>query len=256
MWVNDRQALKKSNDNPYLVFAKKLKANTAEEENMKLLKSALLTILTLLILISAFPTVAMAQDDGFEARLTAPSKSSSYYNKSLNVFSQTGYGMPNCTAYAFGRIYEITGEKPLITRGNAGSWWQINKSNGYYSYGQEPQEGAIACWSNHVAVVEKIDGNTVTCSQSHWRGTYFDTCTFTSGASHFGQKFYGYIYACEDYLNSLEEEAEETQGAYKKEKPQYKEVNTNQTTFGKIDLTSQEDEEILINSVVLKNAIA
>ena len=129
MWVNDRQALKKSNDNPYLVFAKKLKANTAEEENMKLLKSALLTILTLLILISAFPTVAMAQDDGFEARLTAPSKSSSYYNKSLNVFSQTGYGMPNCTAYAFGRIYEITGKKPLITRGNAGSGWRINKSN-------------------------------------------------------------------------------------------------------------------------------
>ena len=57
-------------------------------------------------------------------------------------------------------------------------------------------------------------------------------------------------------MNSLEVEAEETQGAYKKEKPQYKEVNTNQTAFGKIDLTSQEDEEILMNSVVLKNAIA
>ena len=57
-------------------------------------------------------------------------------------------------------------------------------------------------------------------------------------------------------MNSLEVEAEETKGANTKEQPQYKEVNTNQTTFGKIDLTSQEDEEILMNSVVLKNAIA
>ena len=57
-------------------------------------------------------------------------------------------------------------------------------------------------------------------------------------------------------MNALEEEAEEAQGAYKKEKPQYKEVTANQSTFGKIDLTSQEDEEILMNSVVLKNAIA
>lgn len=221
---------------------------------MKLIKSTVLTLLVFLLIITMFPTVAIAFEGEFEPRLTSPSRSSSYYNKSLNVFSQTGYGMPNCTAYAFGRVYEITGEKPLITRGNAGSWWSINKSNGYYDYGQEPKLGAIACWSNHVAVVEKIDGNTVTCSQSHWRSTYFDTCTFQSGDSHFGQKFYGYIYACEDFF--AEEEEPEVQ-AYKIEKPQYKTVKSNQNSFSMVDITaSEEDDDVLLNSVMLQKAIA
>lgn len=220
---------------------------------MKLIKSTVLTLLTLLIIVTMFPTVATASESAFEPRLTAPSRSSSYYNRSLNVFSQTGYGMPNCTAYAFGRIYEITGERPLITRGNAGSWWRINKSNGYYDYGQEPKLGAIACWSNHVAVVEAIDGNTVTCSQSHWRGAYFDTCTFQSGDSHFGQSFYGYIYACPDF--EAEEEQPQT-AAYKKEKPQYKTVRTNQSGFAMVDITSNGEDNILMNSVMLQNAIA
>ena len=114
-------------------------------------------MLSFLILITAFPVTASAQADGFEPRLTSPDRSNPYYNSELNVYSQTGYGMPNCVAYVFGRIYEITGEEPLITRGSAGEWWSINKKNGYYAYGQEPKLGAVACWSNHVAVVEKIE---------------------------------------------------------------------------------------------------
>lgn len=218
----------------------------------KAFKSIILAAVTLLLIISVFPTSVLAAD--FKPRLTAPSRSNSYYNRELNVFSKTGYGMPNCTAYAFGRVYEITGEEPLIKRGNAGSWYSINKKNGYYEYGSEPKLGAIACWSNHVAVVEKIDGNTVTASQSHWRSTYFDTCTFESGESHFGQKFYGYIYACD---SAFEEEEEETPPAYKTEKAAYKTADitlTEQFANASIENTINKDE-IIINSKMLANAI-
>ncbi|MBQ8077922.1 MAG: hypothetical protein IJ235_06035, partial [Eubacterium sp.] len=55
---------------------------------------------------------------------------------------------------------------------------------------------AVACWSGHVAIVEKVnkDGS-VTISESHWGGTYFDVQTYQDMSSHYGQAFYGYIYA-------------------------------------------------------------
>lgn len=148
------------------------------------------------IVISAFaPLCAYANDDNYEPRLTAPNSSIDYYSRKLNVYFQTGTPMPNCVAYAFGRVYEMNGEKPLITHGSAGDWYFINKSNSYYDYGSEPKLGAVACWSRHVAVVEAInDDGSVTISESHWGGGYFDTRTYADMTSHFGQKFYGYIY--------------------------------------------------------------
>ena len=140
----------------------------------KAMKSMILGVLTLVLVFVMFPFGAFASEADFEPRLSSPKSSNPYYNRSLNAYSQSGYGMPNCTAYAYGRIYEITGEKPLIKSGNAGSWWFTNKRNNYYDYGKEPKLGAIACWSGHVAVVEKIEGSTVTISQSHWGGRYFD----------------------------------------------------------------------------------
>lgn len=218
----------------------------------KALKSTVLALITLLIIISVFPTSVIAGE--FEPRLTAPNRNNSYYNRELNVFSKTGYGMPNCTAYAFGRVYEITGEEPLIKRGNAGSWYSINKRNGYYEYGSEPKLGAIACWSNHVAVVEDIDGDMVTVSQSHWRSTYFDTCTFVNGSNHFGQKFYGYIYASDSAFAG--EEEEEIPPAYKMEKTYYKTADTKTTEpFASVLLNDDSKTEIIINSKMLANAI-
>ncbi len=218
------------------------------------IKSVMLALAAFILIVIVFPTAAFAESDSFEPRLSAPSRSSSYYNRSLNAFSKTGYGMPNCTAYAYGRIYEITGEEPLIKRGNAESWWSINKKNGYYDYGQEPRLGAIACWSNHVAVVEVIDENTVTVSQSHWRGKYFDTCTFTSGDKHFGQKFYGYIYASESAFEK-EDETEKPQ-AYKIEKTMYETAEKhNENQFSHKDLAGNEKTMLMINSRMLANAI-
>lgn len=177
----------------------------------RLLRNSIVTVLFILIIITVFPTTVFAQK--YEARLTAPC-GEPYYTRELNAYSQTGYGMPNCVAYAYGRIYELNGEAPKISRGNAGEWWFINKSNDYYDYGSEPKLGAVACWSGHVAVVEEIaDDGTITISESHWGGTYFNTAKYTNMYSHYGQYFYGYIYAYEP----KEEEPPAKEPSYKME---------------------------------------
>ncbi len=139
----------------------------------------------------------------FKPRLTAPSKDSKYYY-SDNPFYKSGYGMPNCTAYAYGRAYEILGKKPKLSTGNAGKWYNYNKSNGYYNYGQTPKLGAVACWDKgdsnqgHVAVVEEISGNNVVISESHYQGVNFDTRTIKKDSSNYltsgSWRFLGYIY--------------------------------------------------------------
>ncbi|MCD7777874.1 MAG: CHAP domain-containing protein, partial [Clostridiales bacterium] len=125
-----------------------------------------------------------SSSSGFTPRTSAPAKSNQYYYSSKNPFYSSGYGMPNCTAYAYGRAYEILGNKPKLSTSDASKWYSYNKQNKYYSYGSTPKLGAIACWSGgssgagHVAVVEKIDGNKVTISESHYYSkVVFDTKT-------------------------------------------------------------------------------
>lgn len=166
----------------------------------KLIKNSIITVLLTIIVLAVFPTTVFAKE--YEPRLTAP-VGEPYYTRELNAYSQTGYGMPNCVAYAFGRIYELNGERPLIDHGNAGEWWYINKANDYYDYGYEPKLGAVACWSGHVAIVEDIaDDGAITVSESHWGGTYFNTAVYYDMSYHYGQYFYGYIYT----YNEPEEE--------------------------------------------------
>jgi len=193
-------------------------------------------VIMITILISALtPLSAYAEGENYEPRLTAPSSSIPYYSSQLNRYFQTGTPMPNCVAYAYERIYEMNGEAPLLTHGSAGDWYFINKANGYYEYGSEPKLGAVACWSRHVAIVEAInDDGSVTVSESHWGGTYFDIKTFSDIHAHYGQTFYGYIYT---YNNGLSKELEKRLLNAKAEKnTQYKqefvEVNTNTPEFG------------------------
>lgn len=176
----------------------------------KIIKKSIITAIFVLIIFSVFPTTAFAQD--YEPRLNAPN-GEPYYTSALNVYSQTGYGMPNCVAYAYGRVYELNGEAPKIKRGNAGEWWFINKYNDYYDYGSEPKLGAVACWSGHVAVVEKIEDDGITVSESHWGGSYFNTKKYSNMSYHYGQAFYGYIYTYDE----PEVEIEKPAPAYKME---------------------------------------
>lgn len=190
------------------------------------MKKAIIALISLLIFCIVFPSTVSAESAGshYKPRLTAPTSDNAYYNSKLNRYSQTGYGMPNCVAYAYGRVYEMNGKAPKITHGNAGEWWSINKQGGYYKYGSKPKVGAVVVWSNHVAVVEQIhkDGS-ITISESHYGGTYFDTKTVTDYTYHYGQTFYGFIYT---YQGS----------AKKKSKPK-------QYTAAKTAVTAPEEQE-------------
>lgn len=143
----------------------------------------------------------------FIQRTTAPSENNAYYYAD-NPFYQSGYGLPNCTCYAFGRFWELTGgEMPSLSWGNAENWY--GKSDGY-SRGTTPKLGAVICWrvgavgngsdgAGHVAIVEQInaDGSIVT-SESGWDASSTFWRTTRQNDGNWGQSsaytFQGFIY--------------------------------------------------------------
>jgi hypothetical protein len=84
------------------------------------------------------------------------------------------------------------GKRASLPSGNAGTWWtSVGKT---YSRSQQPQVGAVICWSipgkaGHVGVVERVDKNangtvkSILCSQSSYGknhdGMYFGTSVLT-----------------------------------------------------------------------------
>lgn len=138
----------------------------------------------------------------YKKRLTVPSKNNKYYY-SNNVFYKSGYGMPNCTCYAWGRFYEITRIKPKLCTMNAENWYKYKDG---YERGNIPKLGAIAVWSmgkignnkdgsGHVAVVEEIysDGSFLT-SNSAYKSTMFYTKKIGKDKRLYNYKFLGFIY--------------------------------------------------------------
>lgn len=167
----------------------------------KKVSAAVLT--AVMLFVSVFSMSMIASAASFSPRLSAPSSSNKYYYSNLNVFYKYNYGMPNCTAYAYGRAYEILGSEPKLSWNNAEQWYGYNKANGYYKYGQTPKVGAIACWSydnggGHVAVVEKVENGQITFSNSAWSGknfylSYASTSDKNAGGNNWWN-FQGYIY--------------------------------------------------------------
>lgn len=130
---------------------------------------------------------------------------------SENPFYQSGYGMPNCTCYAWGRFWEIGDplslhiNRPDLPLGDGGTWWSRAIAAGVYQTGQSPQLGAVICFdrpgaSGHVAIVEAIGTengrNFIVTSNSAWQSTYFYTQTLYSdqGYSWGSYVFQGFIY--------------------------------------------------------------
>lgn len=118
------------------------------------------------------------------------------------------YGMPNCTAYAWGRFWEINNqmdhdEKPIGMIGNAVDWYA---NSGSYQHGSEPKLGAIACYSGgligtgHVGVVEQInrDGNgniiSIVTSNSNYGAEFFVLYTLTPPYNLSDATLQGFIY--------------------------------------------------------------
>ena len=82
----------------------------------------------------------------YTPRLDANGIVNNFHWYSDNPFYIAGYGMPNCTCYAWGRFWEIgdpnsTGEnKPTqLPTGDGGVWWERAVASGYYETGQTPQ---------------------------------------------------------------------------------------------------------------------
>lgn len=138
------------------------------------------------------------------ARTTAPATNNSYYYSNGNIYYACNYAPKpgnnikgNCTWYAWGRAWEITGKKlPTGFNSNAYTWW--NGSIGKFSRGSEPRVGAIAVWKSslpgsggcgHVAIVEKIENGKVYISESGYPNTLFKYRQIYSTSY-----LYGYIY--------------------------------------------------------------
>ena len=122
-----------------------------------------------------------------------------------NPFYASGYGMPNCTCYAYGRFAEIRNAFANLPTGNAGDWW-ADVDRTIFQTGQVPQLGAIACYyspsgmyDGHVAIVEEISPNgDIKTSNSAWNGYYFRTFTWTRASNYdcgiHDYVFQGFIY--------------------------------------------------------------
>ena len=143
----------------------------------------------------------------YNPRLSDAGMHGNPYWYSRNPFYQAGYGLPNCTCYAWGRFWEIGDpnhqyiNRPNLSTLNAEDWY--GASDGY-SRGQAPALGAVACWADgpysgdgHVAIVEQINGDgSIVTSNSAWGGSYFYTMTLQP--PHYlpatGYVFQGFIY--------------------------------------------------------------
>ncbi|MCE5221747.1 MAG: CHAP domain-containing protein [Clostridium sp.] len=145
-----------------------------------------------------------------EIRDIDPSLNNKHYYSDMNLFYKVRLSPPfssggklikgNCTWYAWGRAWEITGIRPNDAgfKGNAYEWWEANKKSGKYQYGSEPRVGSIAVWKSelpnsggcgHVAVVEKFENGKIYISESMWHGV-----TFKYREIYDTSYLYGYIY--------------------------------------------------------------
>ena len=134
--------------------------------------------------------------------------SSPWYYSNGNPFYAAGYGMPNCTAYAYGRYAEARNAWASLPTWDAKDWYDDATS---FSRGSVPALGAVICWGQtgagavgHVAIVEAIYGNgDILISESHSTSglPFFDTQTLTASSGYMnsiymGSSFYfqGFIY--------------------------------------------------------------
>lgn len=96
-------------------------------------------------------------------------------NECIVIDGKTGSVVPNCTGFAWGRMYMLTGEKPKLPTTDAKYWFTTYLG---YSRGQVPALGAVACWAGtqhgHVAIVESIGPDYIMCSQSNYGGARFE----------------------------------------------------------------------------------
>lgn len=163
-----------------------------------------------------------------------PMANNAWWWSNSNPFYRAGYGLPNCTCYAYGRWAEIRNSFSGINLSlrDAKYWWWYAVDNNL-SRGQVPRLGAICCygydyditgseeWAGHVSVVETITKDPVTnevyitTSNSFYgddNDFYYDdnpdyrlssanNYTPTYVLNHPNARFLGFIYIDIDFIN-------------------------------------------------------
>lgn len=123
--------------------------------------------------------------------------SAPYTTFSNYSYGQYAYGPEGCAWFASARVNQLTGKGNIIRAGT--NWWDNYAVNGF-SRGSTPKAGSIICWSGHVAILEKIEGNTAYISQGGWSsaGANHGYCTITtisvSQITSLSSGFLGYVY--------------------------------------------------------------
>nr|MBP3598387.1 Ig-like domain-containing protein [Eubacterium sp.] len=114
------------------------------------------------------------------------------------------YGTSGCAWFASARARQLTGKGTTIYSGQ--NWWNNQYRTYGFSRGSQIKAPAIMCWSGHVAILEKVVGNTAYISEGgSWRSdanhgySIIRTCptsTMTIAKDNAGnvQTFYGYVY--------------------------------------------------------------
>lgn len=153
----------------------------------------------------------------YSPRMSCPPQSNPCYYLSspfkpgkITIFDWHSGRQGNCTAYAWGRFWEVSkhfgANTKLSSSGNAEDWYYGTNSG--FTRGKTPQLGAIMCFADgpysglgHVMVVEKIkSANEIVCSESGYAAYIFQTRTLKkkSNGTWSGidsrYKFQGFIY--------------------------------------------------------------
>ena len=229
----------------------------------KKISAAIITTAVLFTTVFSAAIISNAASTKFTPRLSAPDSSNKYYYDSdYNVFQKYGYGLPNCTAYAYGRAYEILGTEPKLSWNGAGQWYGYNMSGNYYDYGSTPKVGAIACWSysggGHVAVVEQIDSDgSMTLSNSEWGGrTFYLTTAKTTDSNPGGNSwwtFQGYIYLIDSPEVVVDDSSSYKKGIYEVEAEPYLNMRSKAGTGSSIVGSVKPGTKITVTETVYAN---
>lgn len=104
-------------------------------------------------------------------------------NACIAIDKITGWTLPNCTGYAWGRFWEIAKARPNNLSAANAELWYGNTSDGFERSDDpsKPEVGAIICWAGagneagHVAIVERInkDGTIDTSESGYDRPEYW-----------------------------------------------------------------------------------
>ncbi|MBR1865615.1 MAG: CHAP domain-containing protein, partial [Lachnospiraceae bacterium] len=92
------------------------------------------------------------------------------YTEYANIpqWGQYAYGPAGCAWFASARVKQLTGKGDTIYSG--ASWYNSAYAKFQFSRGSTLKAPAIACYSGHVAIVEKIVGDTVYISEGGMSG--------------------------------------------------------------------------------------